>query len=183
MVRAIGLRLLIVLALGAALGWFVSETSYQVLKTEVTRDPAVVELVIPAGTAAKVSGGQAVQSLPANMTFVQGDVLVVKNEDSSSHQLGPIWVPAGSSASLALKEANSYSYDCTFEPNKTFDLEVQPRLDTGTRLQGITFVGLPTAAMLFVYSLVLFPFKDSKKTIEASTSAGDSTGPQDSSHG
>lgn len=182
MVRMIWMRLLIVLALGAALGWVVSETSYQVLKTDETRAPGVVELVIPAGTAAKIGGGQAVQSLPANMTFVQGDVLVVKNEDSTSHQLGPIWVPPGSSASLALNDANSYSYSCTFEPNKILDLEVQPRLDPGTRIQGITFVGLPTAAMLFVYSLVLFPFKDHKQHVKASSGVGDSTETRDGGH-
>ena len=36
------------------------------------------------------------------MSFVVGDTLVVKNEDSVEHQLGPLWIPAGSSASMPL---------------------------------------------------------------------------------
>ena len=111
--NAILTRIGISLVLGLLLAWALSEVSFLILKDKSDHAPQRVELVIPAGTADKVAQGQAVPSIPADMVFVVGDTLVVKNEDTTAHQLGPIWVPPGSSASLTLDQANKYSYACS----------------------------------------------------------------------
>ena len=84
-------RIGISLALGLAIAWLIAEGSFAILKDKSDHAPSRIELVIPAGTADKVAAGQTVLSLPAEMVFVVGDTLVVKNEDTTNHQLGPIW--------------------------------------------------------------------------------------------
>lgn len=146
-------RISVSMLLGLIFGVLVSEGSILINPEHPTRPPETIELVIPPGTAQKVATGQAVPSLPVNLSFVQGDVLKVKNEDSSSHQLGPLWVPAGTTGVLNLQTPEQYSYACSFQPTKYIGLDVRPALTWEVRLQGILAVGLPTAVMIFLYSL------------------------------
>ena len=56
------------------------------------------------------------------MTFVEGDLLIVRNQDSVSHQLGPVWVPAQSSGVLEVVTANNYSYACSFQEDQVMGI-------------------------------------------------------------
>ncbi len=143
--------------LGVAFGWLLSEASFQSLgqKQTVDRQPERVEIVIPYGTAAQVEEGVYNRSLPTDMVFVEGDLLVVKNEDVVAHQLGPLWVPPSTSSVLLLERADRYSYECTFQPTKYIGLDVRPRVTSDTRFQGILAIGLPTGMMLAVYSYLI----------------------------
>ena len=161
--NAILTRIGISLVLGLLLAWALSEASFLILKDRSEHAPQRVELVIPAGTADKVAQGQAVPSIPADMVFVVGDTLVVKNEDATAHQLGPVWVPPGSSASLTLDQANRFSYQCTFQPNKYLGLDVRSRVTWTTRITAILLAGLPTSAIIAIYSLVVFPIRPKTK--------------------
>lgn len=145
------------LLLGIAFGWLLSEASYKFLgrKESVERQPERVEIVIPYGTAAQVEEGVYNRSLPTDMIFVEGDLLVVKNEDVVDHQLGPLWVPANTSSVLLLDRADRYSYECTFQPTKYMGLDVRPRVTGGIRLQGILAIGLPSGMMMVVYSYLI----------------------------
>ncbi len=154
-------RVMICLLIGIAGGWLISEGSYQLNKAPGARDePRQVELVIPAGTADKVAKGEVVLGIPSKMTFVEGDVLIVRNQDSVAHQLGPVWVPAQSSGVLQIQEANTYSYTCTFEASKVFGLDVLPRLTVESRVQGVLAIGLPSGVMLALYSFLVVPLKE-----------------------
>jgi len=156
-------RIGISLALGLAIAWLIAEGSFVILRDKSDHAPQRIELVIPAGTADKVAAGQAVPSLPADMVFVVGDTLVVKNEDTTSHQLGPIWAPPGASASLNLDTANRYSYACSFQPSKYLGLDVRSRVTMATRIIAILFAGIPTGAMFAIYSFVAFPLKSNAR--------------------
>ena len=101
------------------------------------------------------------------MTFVQGDILVVKNEDSVSHQLGPVWVPPQSNGVLQLDQANDYEYTCSFQTSKVLGIEVRERLTTGTRIEGALAIGLPSSVMLALYSFLVFPLKPRQNSKEA----------------
>jgi hypothetical protein len=157
--KAILKRVVISLAVGLLLAWGISEGAFQILRDKNDRAPQQVELVIPRGTAELIAAGQAIPSLPADMVFVAGDTLVVKNEDVTSHQLGPLWVPPGSSASLTLDQPNSYSYACTFQPSRYLGLDVRSRVTLATRLVAVLLAGIPTGAMITVYSFVVLPLK------------------------
>ena len=95
------------------------------------------------------------------MTFVVGDTLVVVNQDSVDHQLGPLWIPPGTSASLNLDTEQNYAFQCSFQPTKVFGLDVHEPVTPLTRLTGILFGGLPLGALLSVYSVLLV--KEDKK--------------------
>jgi hypothetical protein len=143
--------------IGLVFGFFVSEGTFAFInnKQTVSRDPQRVDLVIPYGTAAQVAAGVYNRSLPSDMVLVEGDILVVKNEDVVDHQLGPIWVPAGTSGVLELSTANKYAYECSFQPTKIQGIEVRQRIDTRTRVEGVLAVALPTGMMLAVYSYLI----------------------------
>jgi hypothetical protein len=82
---------------------------------------------------------------------------VVKNQDVVDHQLGPLFIPSGTSASLTLSDANSYTYTCSFQPSQVFGLDVQEPVTSATRLYGILFAGLPLGMMLGIYSFLVWP--------------------------
>lgn len=153
-------RFLLVLVLSIFAVWLVSEVGLLIQQDENTaRAPAQIILTIPAGTANAVAEGKAPPDVPDEMTFVLGDVLIVRNEDAVAHTLGPLVVPPGSSASLPLNEEDNFAMNCSFSSNNFFGLNVKPPTTLRTRLLGIAFAAPPTAAMLFVYSLIVFPVK------------------------
>ncbi|HSB67406.1 MAG TPA: hypothetical protein VLD65_12575, partial [Anaerolineales bacterium] len=126
-----------------------------------SRGPQTIELVIPAGTADRVAQGQTV--LPAGQTYVTGDVLVVRNEDSVTHTLGPLVIPAGASANMKLSQSGSVNYICSFEPSKYYGMEVQPALTLTTRIEAALIAGIPLGLLIGAYSLVAYPIKPSAK--------------------
>lgn len=151
-------RFLIVATVSILAAWLISEAGLFLQQDRNTaRPPQEIELVIPTGTAAKVAAGEQAPGIPEEMTFVLGDVLVVRNEDTEAHTLGPLLVPAGASASLPLNEEDNYSVTCSFSASSYMGLTVRPPTTLRTRLVGIAFAAIPTAAMLFVYSLAVFP--------------------------
>ncbi|MBM4425062.1 MAG: hypothetical protein FJ030_17070 [Chloroflexi bacterium] len=155
-------RIVLAFVIGFTLTWAMSEVAFLILKDSSDHVPQRVELAIPAGAAERVAAGEAPPSIPADMVFVVGDTLVVKNEDSVSHQLGPVWVPPGATASLALDQANNYAYACTFLPSQYMGLDVRSRVTTKTRLQALLLAGPPMAALIAIYSFVIFPLRPSQ---------------------
>jgi hypothetical protein len=99
------------------------------------------------------------------MTFVVGDTLVVVNQDEVDHQLGPLWIPAGTSASLNLDKEENYAMDCSFQPGKVFGMDVRQPVTLGTRVTGMLFAGLPLGALFAIYSILLVPNKKREKTV------------------
>lgn len=153
-------RFALVLLLSILAVWLISEIGLLLQADEnIARAPAQIVLTIPEGTAAKVAAGEPAPGIPDEMTFVLGDVLVVRNEDNETHTLGPLLVPAGTSASLPLNEEDHFALNCSFSATSYLGLNVKPPTTLRTRLLGIAFAAPPTAAMLFVYSLIVFPLK------------------------
>jgi len=159
--NTLGWRIALSLAAGLLLAWGLSEVSFFILKDSSDHVPQQIELVIPAGTAERVARGEAPPSIPPDMVFGIGDTLVVKNADTVSHQLGPVWVPPGASASLSLDQAAKFTYACTFQPSRYLGLDVRPRVTWATRVQAIAFAGPPMAALIAIYSFVLWPVRRS----------------------
>ena len=112
--------------LGILIAGIVSELSFHFIGDKTSRAPQEVEFIIPAGTSEKVALGESI--LPKEQNFVVGDTLVVVNEDTVSHTLGPLFIPAGSSARLKLDQPENLSYTCSFQPTKVFGLTVSEAL-------------------------------------------------------
>ncbi len=152
--RRVGIAMLIGLLVGAV----VNEVSFAFLR-EAERPPTDIELVIPPGTAELVAQGGQPPGQPEEMVFVVGDTLTVQNQDEVDHQLGPLWVPAGSSASLELDQEENFVYECSFQPAQAFGLDVRKPLTIWTRLQGIFMSGIPLGILLALYAIVAWPSK------------------------
>lgn len=156
-------RIGISIILGITLAAITTEVAYQLLKRE-NREPQRVELVIPAGTAARIENGETPPGIPVDMTFVVGDTFVVVNQDKVDHQLGPLWIPPGTSASLNLDTEENYILECSFQSTSIFGLDVRQPVTLGTRLTGILFAGFPLGALFAVYSILLTPDKKKEKS-------------------
>lgn len=146
-------RIIFSLLIGLLIGVALNEITFLFLR-QTARAPQEIELVIPPGTAERVARGEKPPAIPENMTFVVGDTLIVRNQDSADHQLGPLWIPAGTSASLALDSAQSYAYSCSFQPGNYFGLDVYEAVTPGTRLYGALYAGLPLGVLIALYSIV-----------------------------
>jgi hypothetical protein len=158
-IRRVGLSVLV----GLLVGFLISEISYQFLK-ETSRAPDTIELIIPEGTAEQVARGETPPTIPEEMTFVVGDVLQVHNQDATDHQLGPVWIPSNSSASLTLDEVNNFIFACSFQPSSYLGLDVREPVTLGTRIGGVVFSGIPLGAILALYSLIVWPIKSETET-------------------
>jgi hypothetical protein len=139
-------------------GVLISEVPFLFLR-DTARMPREIVLTIPAGTADQVARGEQPLSIPQNMMFVVGDRLLVKNDDSVDHKLGPLWIPANSSAQLLLDQEESFAYECSFQPGNYFGLDVREPLTPGTRIYGIIYVAFPLAILIALYSFIMPPKK------------------------
>jgi hypothetical protein len=151
-------RLIISIFLGLLIGVTVSEVPFLFLR-ETARAPREIVLTIPVGTADQIARGEQPPTIPENMTFVVGDRLVVNNQDAVDHKLGPLWIPANSSAQLSLDQEENLAYECSFQPGNYFGLDVRQPLTPRTRLFGIFYVALPMMILIALYSLVITPKK------------------------
>jgi len=147
-------RIILSLLVGLFFGVVVTEIPIFFLY-KTARAPQEIVLTIPKGTAEQVARGEQPPSIPQNMIFVMGDILTVKNEDEVNHQLGQLWVPANSSASLTLNEPADFVYQCSFQPGKVFGIEVRQPLTLLTHIAGIAGPGLSLGLLLALYSVVM----------------------------
>lgn len=154
--KAIFARSVLGMLAGIAAGAIINEATFFFLRNGEDRTPQIIELNIPPGTALRVESGQPEPSLPDSMTFVVGDTLLVHNGDSASHQLGPLFIPAGASASLQLSTAQKYAAACTFQPTRYFGIDVEPALTLQTRAVGILQAGIPLGFLFILYGVFAF---------------------------
>lgn len=152
-------RVMFSMLAGLLFGVAISELTFYFLNTGETRPPQIVELNIPPGTAERVAHGESNPTLPASMYFVVGDTLTVNNLDSAAHQLGPLFIPSGSSASMRLDTEQDYAFTCSFIPSKYIGLNVRPPLTVVTRILGILEAGLPMGILIALYSIYAIPVK------------------------
>lgn len=144
----------------------ISEVGIRLQRENSARAPKTVELTIPAGTASKVEAGLEAPGIPNEMTFVLGDVLLVHNLDKVGHSLGPLLIPPGAKASMPLDQADNLSLSCSFTASNYLGLDIIPPTTLSTRLTALGFAVPPTAAMVYVYSLLAFPIKSAKESKE-----------------
>jgi len=151
-------RILFSFLIGLVLSVAITEIPFIFLR-ETARPPKEITLVIPKGTADRVARGEQPPGIPENMSFVVGDTLIVQNQDTVEHELGPLWIPAKASAKLSLNQVESLSYECSFQPGNYLGLDVNEPLTLGTRIYGILYIALPLGILISLYSIAMVPKK------------------------
>jgi hypothetical protein len=93
--------------------------------------------VIPAGTADRVAAGEEVTILPNDLRMRQRDLLVLINEDSSTHQVASILIGSGERVETRFSKATSVSGYCSLHPSGqitiSVDGKISPTPASGTR--------------------------------------------------
>ncbi len=140
---------------GVALAGGLSVASWFAFAGGPTRAPQFVEIVIPAGAAERVAAGERPPSIPSNFTFVVGDTLVLRNEDSVQHQIGGYTVPAGGVIQAPLRQASSQSFLCTFHPAGQVGLTVKGRSNPWSLLWPTFLLGIPLGLAFGAVATVL----------------------------
>jgi plastocyanin len=115
----LGLCALIVVGAGAG-AWVV---------TRGTDLPAGVDhqFVVPAGTGTTLDAGGSVEILPRDLEVRVGDRLVVDNDDTRSHVVGPWTVPAGDTFTFRFKAVGRYDSHCSLhQGGGRFFIDVLP---------------------------------------------------------
>jgi plastocyanin len=83
--------------------------------------------VVPVGTGATLDAGGAVAILPRDLEVRVGDRIVVINEDSRSHGVGPWTVPAEDTFTFRFKAVGRYDSHCSLHgANGRFFIDVLP---------------------------------------------------------
>jgi len=131
------------MAAGIALAGFISAAAWVALSDGPLRAPEAVELLIPAGTAEAIERGAAVSAVPANLRFVQGDTLVLRNQDSVPHNVGSFSVGPGTTLRMPLDKATSSSLFCSFHPAGSIGLDVRPHTSPLMVLWPTLMIGIP----------------------------------------
>jgi hypothetical protein len=149
-------RILAPVLVGFVLGFLMSEGPALWIDDPTSRPTRTVELIIPAGTAERIAGGEAAPAIPDGLNLATGDTLLVRNEDDVSHQLGPMWIPAGTTGSLVFPRSVAGRYSCSFTPAGTFGIQVDQRLTDFERFVFVLVSGLPFAAVLTLVSVFLW---------------------------
>ncbi|MEN4011175.1 MAG: hypothetical protein AB1453_07310 [Chloroflexota bacterium] len=160
-VRAAIRRLWLSLLISMVFAFAVSEVSYQLVKDSGERPPQNVEIIIPAGTAERISAGEAGPALP-EMRFVEGDTVTVRNLDHVAHQLGPLFVPPDTAGILTFDRPSLYAMECSFQQSRSVSIDVLPRAKTSDRVFGVISIGLPTWILLWLYTLVVKPLPENE---------------------
>jgi hypothetical protein len=162
LLHAFARRFIILLLVSMAAVLMFSEGFYRLIRTDSERAPQTFEITIPAGTAERITAGEPGPEIP-NTVFVVGDTLLVHNQDSVSHELGPIWLPPGTSGSLTLGEANDFIYNCSFQSTQYLGLTVRQATTWTARFSALWYGTPPILMFLLVYSFVLFPIKQGEE--------------------
>jgi hypothetical protein len=155
-------RILYSMLAGLLFGLVFSEVTFLLLG-QTAREPKIIQITVPAGTAELVARGEQPPSIPKGMTFVVGDTLEVINLDKVDHQIGPLWIPPGASASLTLGNPENLAYECSFQAGNYIGLDVRQPLTLFTRIYGILFAGIPMGILLSIY-IVILPSKKKNDT-------------------
>ena len=86
--------------------------------------PKVVEIVVPAGTQAKLDRGEIVDVMPAKLEFRVGDTLRVRNDDSFVQYAGPYRVQAGEQFELQFGSPGRYGGLCDLSGGSTYEIVI-----------------------------------------------------------
>ena len=83
------------------------------------------EYLIPDGTAERITAGETVEILPAQLTVTVGEVIRIVNQDSAGHFVGIFYVGPGETVTQRFASPGTFSGLCTIHPSGQISLTVE----------------------------------------------------------
>ncbi len=118
--------------------------------------PREVEVRIPRGTAGEIAAGLDPGVVSPTLSLMAGDALVIENEDTVAHRVGPYLAPPGRTTRVVVEASAAGPFLCTVHPSGQLTLEVAPRgLDLRLTVLPTLLLGIPLAAIALAIRRVL----------------------------
>ena len=86
----------------------------------------VREIVIPAGTQARLDAGERVEVLETQIRVKVGETVRIRNDDAVDHVLGPYYLQAGAALQQTYRTPQTIQYVCFVNPSEAISLIVEP---------------------------------------------------------
>jgi hypothetical protein len=138
---------------GFILGAVLVAVAWTAFGAEVVSPPRDVQLVIPRGTAALLAAGRPT-AIPAQISLVAGDTLVLINEDVVTHTLGGWSVSPGSSLRILTDSPVASVFACSIHKSGSLGLIVTPRPGLVDGILLTILVSVPIGLVLFAGATV-----------------------------
>lgn len=125
-----------------------------------------VEVVIPMRTAALVRAGEVPPGLPRELVVRRGDTLIVRNQDSEPHRLGPLWI-APTTAETTIVSGAFFADDsllCTIHPAGALAVTPRARPGIATTIPVALLAGVPMAFAGLVGAAIASRLDDGRGT-------------------
>lgn len=90
-------------------------------------DAKTIEIVVPAGTRARIDAGEKVAVMPDIIELQVGDTLVLRNEDSVRQLVGPYLVDAESERQFTWGSPGRFWGYCALSENYRYEIVVTGR--------------------------------------------------------
>ena len=88
------------------------------------REPATVEIVVPAGTQDRLDAGEQVVVMPTRLEFRVGDAIRIRNDDDVRQSVGPYSVDAGEELLLQYGRPGVYEGYCPLSDGERYEIVV-----------------------------------------------------------
>ena len=94
----------------------------------LTAQSRALTFVIPAGTAARLKANEPLQVVPSPIHLTLGirDILVLTNDDTAIHQLGPIILGSRQTYRIPFRKPGRFQYACSLHATGTLTLVIEP---------------------------------------------------------
>lgn len=119
----LGKMLLIGAALTAIVVLFVMLLATEDKKTG-EQDGRTHSFVVPAGTGDRLDRGEEIEIVPRTLEVKVGDSLIIRNDDSRTHTVGPVVVRAGETAEQNFTRPGVVEGECTVHPDDKFTIRI-----------------------------------------------------------
>ena len=93
-------------------------------KASTDRKPQTKTLIVPAGTSERLSQGQRVIVMPAELKMKVGDSLYIRNDDNERQSVGPFTVAAGEELTYTYGSAGTFEGYCPVSPDEKYKIVV-----------------------------------------------------------
>ena len=111
-----------VVAAGAA--WLTLRTDDPVTVNGAATVAPEYDVVIPAGSGARIDAGEQLDILPGELVVRVGESIRIVNHDDRGHVVGIFYVGAGETLIQTFTTAGELSGDCSVHPSGRFTLKV-----------------------------------------------------------
>jgi plastocyanin len=118
---------------GLGLALLLAAVAYLVASDQASQDPAASPaepasfgVVIPKGLGKRIASGYHYFLIPEDLQLHVGDSLVVVNDDTQVHEVGPFFVRPGETLTHTFTEPGTFIGACTFHPVGQVKIEIFP---------------------------------------------------------